>query len=139
MVLPVQVTRRALVSRVIPAAGELPANMADIDFGVFAPSTLNFLKSVNSFEHSVFFPPPLGLWLRFGVPKSENEYVAPELHWTMGLVHEVENFENRKFALKLKLWHVRGLKITHGSSLARISLPCGAPRVITSDSSSASF
>ena len=95
-----------LVSRVIPAAGELTANMADIDFGVFAPSTLKFLKSVNSFEHSVFFPPPLGLWLRFGVPKSENEFVAPDLHCTMRLVHEVENLENLKFALKLKLWHV---------------------------------
>ena len=101
-----QVTRRALVSRVIPAAGELTANMADIDFGVFVPSTLNFLKSVNSFEHSVFFPPPLGLWLRFGVSKSENEFVAPDLYWTTRLVHEVENLENHKFALELKLWHV---------------------------------
>ena len=95
-----------LVSRVIPAAGELTANMADIDFGVFAPSTLKFLKSVNSFELSVFFPSPLGLWLRFGAPKSENEFVAPDLYWNMGLVHEVEIFENLKFALKLQLWHV---------------------------------
>ena len=101
-----QVTRRALVSRVIPAAGKLTANMADIDFGVFAPSTLKFLKSVNSFGHSIFLPSPLGLWLRFGVPKSENKFVAPDLYWNMGLVHEVENLENHKFVLKLKLWHV---------------------------------
>ena len=101
-----QVTRRALVSRVIPAAGELTANMADIDFGVFAPSTLKLSKPVNSFGHSVFFPSPLGLWLRFGVPKSENEFVAPDLHCTMRLVYEVDNLENLKFALKLKLWHV---------------------------------
>ena len=93
-----QVTRRALVSRVIPAAGELTANMADIDFGVFAPSTLKFLKSVNSFEHSVFFPSPLGLWLRFGVPKSENEFVAPDLYWNMGLAHEVA-----------KIWKIENL------------------------------
>ena len=63
-----------------------------------------------------------------------NEFAEAPLEHNMGLVHEVEIFENRKFAGKLKLWHVGGPKIIHGSSLARISLPCGAPRVITSDS-----
>ena len=71
-----------------------------------ASSSLKFLKSVNSFTLSVFFFFPLGLWLRFGVPESENEFVAPDLYWTTRLVHEVENLENHKFALKLKLWHV---------------------------------
>ena len=48
----------------------------------------------------------LGFWLRFGVVKSENEFAAAPPEHTTGLVHEVEIFENRKFALKLKLWHV---------------------------------
>ena len=108
--------------------------MADIVFMVAALMTTKFLKSVNSFELSVFFHSPLGLWLRFGVPKSENEFVAPDLYCTMRLVHEVEILENAKFGLKLKLWASPGLKITHGSSLARISLPCGASHDITSDS-----
>ena len=108
--------------------------MAGIVFMTGALENLKCSKSVNSFELSRFFPSPLALWLRFGVPKSENEFVAPDLYWTTRLVHEVEIFENLKFALKLKLWASPGLKITHGSSLARISLPCGAPRGITSDS-----
>ena len=80
--------------------------MADIVFMYGAASNAKFSKSVNSFELSVFFPSPLALWLRFGVPKSENEFVAPNFYWTTRLVHEVGNLENRKFALKLKLWHV---------------------------------
>ena len=48
----------------------------------------------------------LGFWLRFGVAKSENEFAEVPLERTMGLVYEAKKFENRKFALKLKLWHV---------------------------------
>ena len=80
--------------------------MAGIVFMTGALQNVKCSKSVNSFELSRFFPSRLALWLRFGVPKSENEFVAPDLYWNMGLVHEVENLENRKFALKLKLWHV---------------------------------
>ena len=68
--------------------------MADIVFMYAALSTSKFLNSVNSFELCKFFLSPLGLWLRFGVPKSENEFVAPDLYCTMGLVHEAENLEN---------------------------------------------
>ena len=53
---------------------------------------------MNSFDDSRFFFCSFGLWLRFGVPKSENEFVAAELGLLMGLVHEVENFESREFA-----------------------------------------
>ena len=60
---------------------------------------------MNSFHDSGFFASPFGLLLRFGVPNSENEFVAAELGMTIGLVHEVENFENLKFAQKLKLRH----------------------------------
>ena len=101
-----QVTRRALVSRVIPTAGELAGRMACLDFGGAAPSTSKFSKPTNSFEQSGFFACALGFWLRFGVAKSENEFAEAPPEHTMGLVHEVEKFENRKFALKLKLWHV---------------------------------
>ena len=52
-------------------------------------------KFVNSFELSVFSASALGLWLRFGVRKSENKFVAPGLYWNTWLVHEVENFEKR--------------------------------------------
>ena len=54
----------------------------------------------------IFFACALSFWLRFGVVKSENEFAAAPPEHTTGLVHEVEIFENRKFALKLKLWHV---------------------------------
>ena len=100
-----QVTRRALVSRVIPAAGELAGRMACIIFMAAALSNAKFSGCMNSFEKFGFFASAFGSWLRFGVPKSENEFVAVELGLNMGLVHGVENFENRKFAQKLKLCH----------------------------------
>ena len=99
-------SRGELASRVIPAAGGLAGRMACLDFGGAAPSTSKFSKPTNSFEQSGFFACALGFWLRFGVAKSENEFAEAPPEHTMGLVHEVENFENRKFALKLKLWHV---------------------------------
>ena len=105
--------------------------MACIVFMAGALPNVKFSKPMNSFQLSGFFPSRLALWLRFGVPKSENEFVAPDLYCTMRLVHEVEILGNPKFGLKLKLWASPGLKITQGSSLARISLPCGALRVIT--------
>ena len=80
--------------------------MACLDFMPAVPLTLKFSKPTNSFEQSGFFACALGFWLRFGVAKSENEFAEIPLEHNMGLVHEVENFENRKFALKLKLWHV---------------------------------
>ena len=100
-----QVTRGALVSRVIPPVGELAGRMACQNFQRSIPSRPEFSRSVNSFHDSRFFDCSFGLWLRFGVPKSENEFVAAALALNMGLVHAVEIFENRKFALKLKLWH----------------------------------
>ena len=101
-----QVTRRALVSRAIPTAGELAGRMACMDFGGAAPSTSKFSKLTNSFEQSGFFACALGFWLRFGVVKSENEFAEAFVEHTIGLVHEVKIFENRKFAQKLKSWHV---------------------------------
>ena len=101
-----QVTRRALVSRVIPAAGELAGRMACLDFRPVAPSTSKFSKPTNSFEQSGFFACALCFWLRFGAVKSENEFAEALLEHIMGLVHETKNFENRKFGLKLKMWHV---------------------------------
>ena len=101
-----QVLPGAPISGVISTTKGLAGRMADIVFMYGASSNAKFSKSVNSFELSVFFPSPLGLWLRFGAPKSENEFVAPDLYWNVGLVHEVEIFENLKFGLKLKLWHV---------------------------------
>ena len=100
------VTRGALVSRVIPAAGELAGRMACIILGRAARSTSKFFKPTHSFRQSGFFVCALGFWLRFGVAKSENEFAEAPLEHNMGLVHEVEIFENQKFALKLKLWHV---------------------------------
>ena len=47
--------------------------------------------------------------------KLENDFAETPLEHTIGLVHEVENFKNQKFALKLTLRYVCGLKITHGS------------------------
>ena len=64
----------------------------------------------------------------------ESEFVALALTRNMGFVHGAENLENRKFHGKFELRSRSGLKIRRGSSLARISLPRGAPRVITSDS-----
>ena len=80
--------------------------MACLDFGPAAPLTSKFSKPTNSFEQSGIFACALGFWLRFGVAKSENEFAEAPVEHNMGLVHEVENLENRKFALKLKLWHV---------------------------------
>ena len=80
--------------------------MAGIVFMTGALQNLKCSKSVNSFELSRFFPSRLALWLRFGVPKSENEFAAAAIKWNTGLVHEVEIFENLKFVQKLKLWHV---------------------------------
>ena len=80
--------------------------MACLDFGPAAPSTSKFSKPTNSFDQSRFCVCALGFWLRFGVVKSENEFAEAPLEHNTGLVHEVEIFENRKFALKLKLWHV---------------------------------
>ena len=80
--------------------------MPRLDLIRAVPLTSKFSKPTNSFEQSGFFVCALGFWLRFGVVKSENEFAEAPLEHNMGLVHEVENFENRKFALKLKLWHV---------------------------------
>ena len=74
-----QVTRRALVSRVIPAVGELTANMVGIIFSTSALSNAKCSKPVNSFDEFVFYVSGPGLWLRFGVLKSENEFVAAAL------------------------------------------------------------
>ena len=71
-----------------------------------ALSTSKCSKPTNSFEQSGFFVCALGFWLRFGVANSENEFAEAPLEHNVGLVHEVEIFENRKFVLKLKLWHV---------------------------------
>ena len=101
-----QVARRALASRVIPPARESAGRMARQNFRRSTPSRPKFSRSLNSFHDSGFCICSFGLWLRFGVPKSENQFVAAALTSTIGLVHEVENFENRKFAQKLKLWHV---------------------------------
>ena len=101
-----QVTRRALVSRVIPTAGELAGRMPRLDLGRAVPFTSKFSKPTNSFEQSGIFACALGFWLRFGVAKSENEFAEAPPEHTTRLIHEVENFENRNFALKLKLWHV---------------------------------
>ena len=80
--------------------------MACLDFMRAAPSTSKFSKLTNSFEQSRFFACALGFWLRFGVAKSENEFAEAPPEHTIGLVHEVEIFENLKFARKLKLRHV---------------------------------
>ena len=108
--------------------------MASIDFmrgGCLKP---NGSKLAHSFRSGVFFRYCPRLGLSIAVAKSENEFVAADLNCTMGFVHEPENPENRKFHGKLKLRARSGLKIRLGSPLARISLPCGAPRIITSDS-----
>ena len=80
--------------------------MACIIFMRAAPSTSKCSKLTNSFEQSGFFVCALGFWLRFGVVKSENEFAEAPPEHTIGLVHEGEIFENLKFAVKLKLWHV---------------------------------
>ena len=80
--------------------------MPGLDFGRAVPLTSKFSKPTNSFEQSGIFACALGFWLRFGVAKSENEFAEAPVEHNMGLVHEVEHFENQKFALKLKLWHV---------------------------------
>ena len=80
--------------------------MADIIFNTKALSNAKCSKPVNSFDEFVFYVSGPGLWLRFGVPRPENEFVAAAQGWTIRMVHEVENFENLKFAQKLKLWHV---------------------------------
>ena len=80
--------------------------MACLDFRPAAPLTSEFSKLTNSFEQSGFFVCALGFWLRFGVVKSENEFAEAPPEHTIGLVHEVEMFENLNFFLKLKLWHV---------------------------------
>ena len=90
----------------MPAAGKSAGRMACIILGRAALSTSNCSKPTNAFEQAGFFVCALGFWLRFGVVKSENEFAEAPLEHNMGLVHEVENLENRKFALKLKLWHV---------------------------------
>ena len=101
--------------------------MASIDFGRGGCSTPNCSKLAHSFRSGVFlrYCPRLGLSI--AVAKSENEFVAADLNCNMGFVHEPENLENRKFHGKLQFWMPSGLKIRRGSSLARISLPCGAP------------
>ena len=111
--------------------------MASIDFGRGGCSTPNCSKSVNSFRPGIFFRYWHRLGLSITVAKSENEFVVPALTRTMGFVHEAENLENRKFHGKLKFRARSGFKIRLGS-LARIALPCGAPRIITSDSQSGS-
>ena len=98
-------TRRALVSRVIPTAGGLAGRMACQNLERSPSSRPEFSRSVNLFRDSRFFTCSFGLWLRFGASKSEYEFVAVALALTIGLVHEVENFENQKFAEQLKLWH----------------------------------
>ena len=80
--------------------------MTCLDLMRAAPSTSKCSKPTNSFEQSGFFVYALGFSLRFGVVKSENEFAEAPLEHNMGLVHEVENLENRKFVLELKLWHV---------------------------------
>ena len=79
--------------------------MACLDFRPAAPLTSKFSKLANSFDQSGIFARALGFWLRFGVAKSENEFAEAPVEHTIGLVHEVEHFENPKFAQKLKLWH----------------------------------
>ena len=76
-----QTTRRALVSRVIPAAGGLAGRMACPDVSPAALLISKFPKPTNSFEQSKFFVCALGFWLRFVMANSENSFAeAPVEH-----------------------------------------------------------
>ena len=91
-------TRRAIVSRVIPTPRCLAGFVANIGFGRGAHISPEFSESVNSFGFSVFFLCSFGFWLSNGVAKSENEFAQPEIEYTTGSASWGRNFEKSKFS-----------------------------------------
>ena len=86
-------TRRAIVSRVIPTPRCLAGFVANIVFMRRANIKPKCSESVNSFGFSVFFPRFVGVWLSNGVVKSKNEFAQPKIEWNKGSASWSRNFE----------------------------------------------
>ena len=77
-------TRRAVVSRVIPTPRCLAVSVANIEIICATPLGEKFSESVNSFGLSVFFSWFPGFRLSNGVTKSKNEFAQPKIECNKG-------------------------------------------------------